>query len=113
MSMPLGYEDVELSDSDNEYALELRHIIVDDILDTGGTLMSVAHLLRDKRGATHITAYITHLSTYGPKHEGLYKVMESELIDELVLSNTMCPLDFKIDGPVKVSVVKAIDESDA
>src|SRR5688572_9124363 len=59
-------------------------IVVDDMIDTAGTLESVVHALKD-RGATDIYAAATHPLFSGPAVERLQKAP----IKEVVVANTL------------------------
>jgi ribose-phosphate pyrophosphokinase len=59
-------------------------IIVDDMIDTAGTLVSVVEALRD-RGATTIYAAATHPLLSGPARERL----SSSAVEEVVVTNTL------------------------
>ena len=59
-------------------------IIVDDMIDTAGTLVSVVHALRD-RGADRIYAAATHALLSGPAVERL----QSSPVEEVVVTNTL------------------------
>lgn len=59
-------------------------IIVDDMVDTGGTLCQAAKALKE-RGATTVTAYCTHAVLSG---HALNYIQESHL-DELVITDTI------------------------
>lgn len=59
-------------------------IIVDDMVDTGGTLCQAAKALKD-RGATTVTAYCTHAVLSG---NALTQIADSAL-DELVVTDTI------------------------
>ncbi len=59
-------------------------IIVDDIIDTAGTLCQAAVALKD-RGAGKVVAYITHPVLSGPAIERL----ENSHLDELVVSDSI------------------------
>ncbi|MEQ9003690.1 MAG: ribose-phosphate pyrophosphokinase [Pseudomonadales bacterium] len=59
-------------------------VMVDDIVDTAGTLCSAAEALKD-RGAAAVVAYITHPVLSGPAVE---RVMASAL-DEMVVTDTI------------------------
>ncbi len=62
-------------------------IIVDDIVDTAGTLCTAAHELK-RNGAKSVKAYITHAVLSGPAVENI----EASSLDEIVVTNTI-PLD--------------------
>lgn len=59
-------------------------IIIDDIVDTAGTLCSAAHELK-KNGALSVRAYITHPVLSGP---ALSNIQES-CLDEIVVTDTI------------------------
>lgn len=59
-------------------------IIVDDIIDTGGTLCKAAAALKE-RGAKHVYAYGTHPVLSGPAYENI----ANSSIDELVVSDSI------------------------
>ncbi len=63
-------------------------IIVDDIVDTAGTLCNAARALKE-RGAKKVVSYITHPVLSGPAVE---RIVESKL-DSLVVTDTipLCP----------------------
>ena len=82
---------------------EKNCIIVDDIVDTAGTLCSAAHELK-KSGAKSVRAYITHPVLSGPavnniKHSGL---------DEVVVTDTI-PLSDEARNCEKIRVVSLAD----
>jgi len=59
-------------------------VLVDDIVDTAGTLCSAAQALKD-HGAASVVAYITHPVLSGPAIE---RIEESQL-DEMVVTDTI------------------------
>jgi ribose-phosphate pyrophosphokinase len=59
-------------------------VMIDDIVDTAGTLCEAAHALKT-RGARQVVAYITHPILSGPAVE---RINTSEL-DQLVVTDTI------------------------
>ena len=59
-------------------------VLVDDIVDTAGTLCQAATALK-KRGAVRVVAYITHPVLSGPAVERI----EASQLDEIVVSDTI------------------------
>jgi ribose-phosphate pyrophosphokinase len=59
-------------------------ILVDDLVDTAGTLCKAAEALKEK-GATQVVAYITHPVLSGLAIDNL----ESSVLDELVVTDTI------------------------
>lgn len=60
-------------------------ILVDDMVDTAGTLVKAAEVLK-KKGATSVMACCTHGVLSGPAYERLSK---GDALDELVISDTI------------------------
>ena len=63
-------------------------ILVDDIIDSGGTLCNAAQALLDA-GATSVAAYITH----GVLSGGAVARVDSSALTELVITDTILPTD--------------------
>jgi ribose-phosphate pyrophosphokinase len=59
-------------------------VMVDDIVDTAGTICKAADLLRE-RGARSVRAIITHPILSGPAYERI----ENSMLEELVVSDTI------------------------
>lgn len=59
-------------------------ILVDDMVDTAGTLCQAANALKE-RGATRVIAYITHPVLSGPAVQNI----ENSTLDELVVTDTI------------------------
>lgn len=78
-------------------------IIVDDIVDTAGTLCSAAHELK-KSGAKSVRAYITHPVLSGPA----LKNIKNSQIDEVVITDTI-PLSEEGRACDKIRVVSLSD----
>ncbi|WP_281273349.1 ribose-phosphate diphosphokinase [Alkalispirillum mobile] len=78
-------------------------IIVDDIVDTAGTLCEAAKVLKDK-GAFKVVAYITHPVLSG---NAISRISESHL-DELVVSNTI-PLGSEAQSCDKIRQLSMAD----
>lgn len=74
-------------------------VIVDDIVDTAGTLCSAAHELK-KSGAISVRAYITHPVLSGP---AIDNIVHSSL-DEVVVTDTI-PLSKAAQECSKIRVV--------
>lgn len=74
-------------------------IIIDDIVDTAGTLCTAAHQLKEN-GATSVQAYVTHPVLSGPAVEN---IMNSS-IDEVVVTDTI-PLSKAAKDCKKIRVV--------
>lgn len=67
-----------------------RHcLIIDDIIDTGGTLSAAANALKE-RGALSVRAYCTHPVLSG----NAYEIITQSCVDEIVVSDTI-PLSAK------------------
>jgi ribose-phosphate pyrophosphokinase len=60
-------------------------VIMDDMIDTAGTLMKAAEVLKE-RGAKKVYAYCTHPIFSGPAIERLTK---GTALDEVVVTNTI------------------------
>lgn len=73
-------------------------IIVDDMIDTGGTLCSAANLLMEK-GAKSVRAMITHPVLSG----NAYEIIEKSLISELIVTNTL-PLQKECSKIKQISI---------
>ncbi len=71
-------------------------ILVDDIIDTAGTLCKAATALKEQ-GASKVVAYITHPVLSGPAIENI----NSSNIDELVVTDTI-PLSDKAQNCVRI-----------
>lgn len=67
-------------------------LLVDDILDTGGTLSKASHLLKDK-GSLSLRAIIPHFVASGNALENIY----NSSIDELIVSDTVFGTNKKVD----------------
>lgn len=74
-------------------------IIIDDIVDTAGTLCSAAHELK-KSGAKSVRAYITHPVLSGPALQNI----QSSCIDEVIITDTI-PLSAEGRACNKIRVV--------
>ncbi len=79
-------------------------ILIDDMIDTAGTMVKGAKALKDK-GATSVMACCTHPVLSGPAYERI----ESGAIDELVVSDTI-PLKHKSDKIKVLSTAKLLSE---
>lgn len=81
-----------------------RHcIIIDDIVDTAGTLCTAAQALK-KNGAASVRAYITHPVLSGPAIDNI----TNSLIDEIVVTDTI-PLSPAAAQCKKIRVVSLAD----
>ncbi|HHF7366911.1 TPA: ribose-phosphate pyrophosphokinase [Legionella bozemanae] len=78
-------------------------IIVDDIVDTAGTLCSAAHELK-KNGAHSVRAYITHPVLSGPAVNNI----KNSGLDEIVVTDTI-PLSAEARQCEKIRVVSLSD----
>ena len=78
-------------------------ILTDDMIDTGGTIVSAAHLLLDK-GATEVWAMASHGVLSGPAIERL----ETSRIDRVILTNTLPLAAEKRIGKIQVLSVAPI-----
>ncbi|MEO2083303.1 MAG: ribose-phosphate pyrophosphokinase [Desulfurobacteriaceae bacterium] len=79
-----------------------RAIIIDDIIDTAGTIVNAARAIKEK-GASEVYAACTHPVFSGPAVERLSKAVEEGVIKEVVVTDTI-PLSEKFEG-VKVLTV--------
>jgi ribose-phosphate pyrophosphokinase len=81
-----------------------RHcLIIDDIVDTAGTLCSAAHELKGN-GAISVRAYITHPVLSGPAVQNI----EHSSLDEVVVTDTI-PLGEDAKNCDKIRVVSLAD----
>ncbi|MEL6184026.1 MAG: ribose-phosphate pyrophosphokinase [Myxococcota bacterium] len=74
-------------------------IIIDDMIDTGGTLCAAADALRD-RGAKKIYAYATHPVFSGPAIDRI----NASVIEKVVVTNTI-PLSEQASASPKIEAV--------
>lgn len=76
-------------------------VMVDDMIDTGGTLCNAANLLMEK-GAKSVRALCTHPVLSGKAYENI----EKSALSELIVTNTI-PIDENVSSKIKVlSVAK-------
>ncbi len=80
-------------------------ILVDDMVDTAGTLVKAAQVLKNK-GATSVMACTTHGVLSGPAYERI----NNGVLDELVVSDTI-PLKKQSDKITILSASKIIGET--
>ena len=80
-------------------------IIIDDMIDTAGTLCKAAAALK-KAGATHVAAYATHPVFSGKAYDNIYN---SEL-DEVVVTDTI-PINTEHPGIRQISVAGLLAET--
>ena len=76
-----------------------RCVIMDDMIDTGGTLCKAAEVLKE-RGAKNVMAYCTHPVLSG---SAVSRIMQSEL-DEVVVTDTI-PLSAEAKANPKIRVL--------
>jgi ribose-phosphate pyrophosphokinase len=69
-------------------------ILVDDIIDSGGTVVNAADALLDK-GATEVCAYITH----GVLSGGAVARIAASRLKELVITDSIQPTEAVIAAP--------------
>ncbi|MFD2831620.1 ribose-phosphate diphosphokinase [Corticicoccus populi] len=82
-------------------------IIIDDIMDTGGTMKLAAQALKDK-GAKEVYACCTHPVLSGPAIERI----EDSVIKELVVTNSIqLPEEKKIDKITELSVAGLLSQA--
>ncbi|MEW6068305.1 MAG: ribose-phosphate pyrophosphokinase [Nitrospirota bacterium] len=74
-------------------------IILDDMIDTGGTIIQAADALKDK-GANHVVAACTHSVLSGSAVEKINK----SVLEELIVTNTI-PFDNKKEKCKKLSIL--------
>ncbi len=77
-------------------------ILVDDMIDTAGTIVKAADVLKSK-GATSVMACCTHAVLSGPAYD---RIENSKSLDELVVSDTI-PLQRELDS-IKVLTVAPV-----
>jgi len=83
-------------------------ILLDDIIDSGGTLCNAAKALKDK-GANDVTAYITHGVLSGPAVE---RITNSELREVVITDTISQPAAVKQCSKIReVSVATLIGEA--
>ena len=68
-------------------------VLIDDIIDSGGTLCNAAQALMDA-GATSVSAYITH----GVLSGGAVARVDNSALKELVITDTILPTDAARDS---------------
>jgi len=86
-----------------------RHcILIDDICDSGGTLVNAAQALKDK-GASGVSAYVTH----GVLSNNAVKRIEKSVMDEIVICDTIRPTeeDFESKALRVLSVAPLLGEA--
>ncbi|RIJ27591.1 ribose-phosphate pyrophosphokinase [Henriciella algicola] len=85
-----------------------RCILVDDICDSGGTLVNAAAALKDA-GAVGVSAYVTH----GVLSNNAVKRIEDSVMDEIVICDTIRPTeeDFQSKSLRVLSVAPLLGEA--
>ena len=84
-------------------------VIMDDMIDTAGTLVKAAEVLKDK-GAKKVYAYCTHPIFSGPAIE---RITQGAALDEIVVTNTipLSPAALECKKIRQISVANLIAET--
>jgi ribose-phosphate pyrophosphokinase len=84
-------------------------VIMDDMIDTAGTLVKAAEVLKDK-GAKKVYAYCTHPIFSGPAIE---RIAKGGALDEVVVTNTipLSPMALECKKIRQISVANLIAET--
>ena len=84
-------------------------VIMDDMIDTAGTLVKAAEVLKDK-GAKKVYAYCTHPIFSGPAVE---RIAQGAALDEIVVTNTipLSPAAMECKKIRQISVANLIAET--
>ena len=86
-----------------------RAIIIDDIIDTAGTIVNAARAIKE-RGATEVYAACTHPVFSGPAVERLRKAVEEGVLKEVVVTDTI-PLREEFTGVKVLTVAGMLSEA--
>ncbi|WP_456456545.1 ribose-phosphate diphosphokinase [Thermovibrio sp.] len=86
-----------------------RAIIIDDIIDTAGTIVNAARAIKE-RGATEVYTACTHPVFSGPAVERLSKAVEEGVIKEVVITDTI-PLKEEFEGVKILTVAGMLSEA--
>ncbi len=86
-----------------------RAIIVDDIIDTAGTIVNAARAIKE-RGATEVYTACTHPVFSGPAVERLSKAVKEGIIKEVVITDTI-PLREEFEGIKILTVAGMLSEA--
>jgi ribose-phosphate pyrophosphokinase len=82
--------------------------IVDDMIDTGGTIINAAKALKDN-GAKKVFIFACHGLFNGPAKERMEKAIEAGYIEQVIVTNTInIPEDRKFKGLKIISVAHLI-----
>ncbi len=86
-----------------------RAIIVDDIIDTAGTIVNAARAIKE-RGATEVYTACTHPVFSGPAVERLSKAVKEGTVKEVVITDTI-PLKEEFEGVKTLTVAGMLSEA--
>ncbi|ADY73551.1 ribose-phosphate pyrophosphokinase [Desulfurobacterium thermolithotrophum DSM 11699] len=86
-----------------------RAVIIDDIIDTAGTIVNAARAIKE-RGAKEVYTACTHPVFSGPAVERLSEAVKEGVIKEVVVTDTI-PLREKFEGVKVLSVSGMIAEA--
>ncbi|MEO2068355.1 MAG: ribose-phosphate pyrophosphokinase [Desulfurobacteriaceae bacterium] len=86
-----------------------KAIIIDDIIDTGGTIVNAARAIKE-RGAKEVFAACTHPVFSGPAIERLENAVKEGIIKEVIVTDTI-PLQKEFEGVKVLTVANLIAEA--
>ncbi|WP_456343062.1 ribose-phosphate diphosphokinase [Thermovibrio sp.] len=86
-----------------------RAVIIDDIIDTAGTIVNAAKAIKE-RGATEVYAACTHPVFSGPAIERLRGAVKEGYIKEVVITDTI-PLQEEFEGVKVLTVAGMLSEA--
>jgi len=86
-----------------------KAIIIDDIIDTGGTIVNAARAIKE-RGAKEVYAACTHPVFSGPAIERLENAVKEGIIKEVIVTDTI-PLQKEFEGVKVLTVANLIAEA--
>ena len=79
-------------------------IIVDDIIDTGGTLFGACDYLLKEKGAKSVQAFITHALF---SNDNVYEKLNNSLIDKLIITDSIYR-DYSNLGPALTNKLEVV-----